>query len=283
MNTFNGGYPAQNPYFGSISPNGLNLGLVNVNPLVSFQFAKDEYGQKTFKPLVNLHVTPNENLINKVGNLFKAKKYGYGNGGQSSYNQHYHTHTHYPGTLSNYHMPHHYEGPPHHYEGPTHFQGPHHYEHGPQYGSHYGPTEYYPTGQFGSNEYGFSGPGGIYRDGSTNHVDSGITAPAYDFDPNTNTYFSRSANGSTVDRTYANHFANYKQNNVQNVALANKNLAQGNGQSVSFPSSRRKRSADNLDITSNIETETNYKSIRPKVKYIEKVKKNYYEEYTVSI
>lgn len=280
MNTFNGGYPAQNPYFGSISPNGLNLGLLNVNPLVSFQFAKNEFGEKTFKPLVNFHVTPNENLISKVGNLFKAKKYGYGYGGQqstSSVNQHYHTHTHFPGQSPIYHTPHHYEGPPHHYEGPPHhYEGPpHHYESGP---GQFGPSEYYQSGQSGfngggiGNEYGFSGPGGYYRDAYSNNVD--ITAPAsYDFDPSTNTYLSRSANGSAVEQTnYANNFPTYKQSNAQNVATANnnRNLAQNQGtQSVSFPSNRRKRSVD--EFTSNSETETINETIAPKSKNIEKV------------
>lgn len=178
-----GGAPAVNQNFGSLSPNGLNLGLVNVNPLVSFQVAKNELGEKLFKPLVNLHVTPNANIIQKVGDLWKSKKFGFG--GQPSVNQHYHTHTHYPNPPEIYHPHHHYEE--HHEHG---------YQHGPQYST--GPGGYpsgsggYPGGSGGypsgpgspayypssgpggypgnpSGGYGFpSGPQGYYRDGGSN-------------------------------------------------------------------------------------------------------------------
>lgn len=103
-----GSYPLQNPYFGSISSNGLNLGLVNVNPLVSFQVAKNEFGEKLFRPLVNLHVTPNANIVQQIGAYLRAKKHG---GGGPSYNKHYHTHTHL--------------GPPPEVYHPQHFDGPH--------------------------------------------------------------------------------------------------------------------------------------------------------------
>lgn len=152
LNTLNGGYPGQNPYFGSISPNGLNLGLVNVNPLVSFQFAKNEYGEKLFKPLVNLHVTPNENIINKVGNLFKQKKYGH-QGSPGLNNQHYHTHTHFPASPPVYH--------------------PNHYETG-----HYGGSEYYGSGP-ASGHYGLSGgPGGPAHYGASGPAQYGLSGPA---------------------------------------------------------------------------------------------------------
>lgn len=75
-----------NAHFGSISPNGLNLGLLNVNPLFSLQITKNELGEKLVKPLVNLHVTPNENIIGKIGNLLLAKK--------NSLHNHYHHHLH---------------------------------------------------------------------------------------------------------------------------------------------------------------------------------------------
>lgn len=83
-------YPAQNPYFGSIGPNGLNLGLLNVNPLLSVQVSKTEYGDKVVKPLVNLHVTPNANILQKVGDLFKRKP-------AKIYSTHYHQHDHFSG------------------------------------------------------------------------------------------------------------------------------------------------------------------------------------------
>lgn len=284
LNTFNGGYPAQNPYFGSISPNGLNLGLVNVNPLVSFQFAKNEFGEKTFKPLVNLHVTPNDQLIHKVGNLFKPKQYGGGGGGyggyggQSSYNQHYHTHAH--------------------YQEPSPIYRPHHYDGGHQYvdhghHGHHGFQESYPS--YGGSGYGFtgpagfSGPGGIYRDASAvspsydphsssdGYYDNGFTSGAatqYDVDPN---LYSRSLNTSTVSQpqhfkaSYQNVYPqdspgslaqtpNKYASGFQHIDQTQKNMKQTQSmQSVSFPTNRRrKRSTDDVHDESNV---SEYKTI----------------------
>lgn len=271
LNTFNGGYPAQNPYFGSISPNGLNLGLVNVNPLLSFQFAKNEFGEKTFKPLVNFHVTPNEQLIHKVGNLFKAKKFGSGAGygGQSSYNQHYHTHTHYQAPSAIYH--------PHLYDGGHHYIDGHHNH--PEIYQDYGVSEYGLTGPAG-----FTGPGSIYRDTnaasasfdahslSNGFYENGFTSDAanpYEFGQN---LYSRSSNYSAVSQSQHmkpsyNYQNVYPQNNRANlVQMANKyaigfqdyNQRQAQNpkksqsimqtmQSVSFPTNRRrKRSTDDV-------------------------------------
>lgn len=184
-----GGAPAVNQNFGSLSPNGLNLGLVNVNPLVSFQVAKNELGEKLFKPLVNLHVTPNANIIQKVGDLWRAKKFGFGGG--PSINQHYHTHTHYPQPPEVYHPGHHHdhhgghpydgpylEHPPHQsfVNGPGPFvpSGPGGFASGPG-GYPSGPGGYpsgpggYPNGPSLTGGYGFAGPQhGFYRDGSGN-------------------------------------------------------------------------------------------------------------------
>lgn len=115
-------YPAQNPYFGSLGPNGLNLGLVNVNPLVSLQVSKTDYGEKVVKPLVNLHVTPNANIIQKVGDLFKRKP-------SEVHNTHYHHHDHFTSGYEHDHHDYHdhhdhhdYHDYPHAYEsfGPPH-------------------------------------------------------------------------------------------------------------------------------------------------------------------
>lgn len=289
-----GGNPAQNPYFGSISPNGLNLGLVNVNPLVSFQLSKNEHGEKLFKPLVNLHVTPNEQLIHKVGDLFKAKKFGVQ---QALLNQHYHTHTHYPVPPEVYH-PHHH---PHHYEGPEFYPS------GPNFG-HSG----FGHGGGGGGGYGFSGyPGqGIYRDSSNNDdvsnqngyegYNTGSGSDAYNnnnnynnnynynddnnynndyngnYYNNNNDYYSRSANvsinaqpelpafnyqnvypqnqqlqTSQLPNSYANNFANYDSNQSKD----NQNSAK----SVSFPSKRRRRSADSVSGNDEILAETDDK------------------------
>lgn len=303
MNTFNGGSPAQNPYFGSISPNGLNLGLVNVNPLVSFQFAKNEYGEKTFKPLVNLHVTPNENIINKVGALLKAKKYGFGGygggggggvGGAGLYNQHYHSHTHYDTPSGPIYRPHHYQsgppsphfegppqyhhfpsnGPPSHFDGATHYSAPH--ISAPHFSA---PPEYYPTTGYAGDFSSFSSPAAYdtsYHANTNNNIESSLLTDGDDsttnnFQPSTG-FYSRSANISIADRTYANNFDGYKPNNMPQTAK----LAQANGQintqkqgtqSVSFPSNRRKRNVDNGDS----DTETNHEAIAPKSKRLEKV------------
>ncbi|XP_058459513.1 uncharacterized protein LOC131435532 isoform X2 [Malaya genurostris] len=108
--------PAGNPYFGSIGANGLNLGLVNVNPLFSLQVTKDEYGDKLLKPLVNLHVTPTENIVHKVGSLLAAKKQNI----LHVFNQHehYHNHVGYPPPPPIYRPPH---GPPYIHGPPPSF------------------------------------------------------------------------------------------------------------------------------------------------------------------
>ncbi|XP_055913727.1 uncharacterized protein LOC129947251 [Eupeodes corollae] len=171
----NGLVPAPNQHFGAISPNGLNLGLINVNPLVSLQVSKTEFGDKVVKPLVNLHVTPNENIIQKVGDLFKPKH------PKIQHNHHYHHHDHYDGDGHNHHHspiihhdhPEHYvdhhptgpSGPFYHSEAPSYITGP-----GPHHSSHHhshdhGHTSpahnYYPsTGPYGSSgpSYPSSGP-----------------------------------------------------------------------------------------------------------------------------
>uniref|UniRef100_A0A182J033 Phenoloxidase-activating factor 2 n=1 Tax=Anopheles atroparvus TaxID=41427 RepID=A0A182J033_ANOAO len=105
-----GPHPAQNPYFGSIGANGLNLGLLNVNPLVSLQVTKDEYGDKVLKPLVNLHVTPTENIVHKIGGLLAAKKQNIFH--VFNQHEHYHSHQGYPRPPPIYHPGHHHQGPP---------------------------------------------------------------------------------------------------------------------------------------------------------------------------
>ena len=283
MNTFNGGYPAQNPYFGSISPNGLNLGLVNVNPLVSFQFAKNEYGEKLFKPLVNFHVTPNEGLIHKVGSLFKHKKHGGGDYSQGNLNQHYHTHTHYPVPPPVYHPHHHHGGE--HYE---HFGGEHYYGGG---GHEFIPSGPGPAYGFGphyrdSSPYASDANAGYYSDNG-----SGYSQPDYQSDINGG-YYSRSANNSIensynyqnvypnnnqlqLDQSngyagYASNYDNYNQNSIQQNAQQSppvQSAANGQAQSVSFPNSRRKRNTDdgkssNVNVDESSDKTVNIEKVR---------------------
>lgn len=300
LNPLGNGAPAQNPYFGSLSPNGLNLGLVNVNPLVSFQIAKNEFGEKLFKPLVNLHVTPTENIVQKVGEIIKRKKFGFGGGGPSI-NQHYHTHTHYPNPPEVYyphgphggpHGGHHYHESAHHFESNNYPSGPSNYPSsgpgGPPPSGPYpsGPSGGYgfPSGPQGGGGYGFpSGPPshqGYYRDGSSNvNQDDGGTysQPQSDY----NYYSGRNYNNeSTGNVNESPQYYNYQDLYPQNQQLQsnepprayadydsyNRNSksinnvqdpqSQNSGQTVSFPSSRRKRST-----TEESENNDDHKSI----------------------
>lgn len=81
---------ALSPYGGyGLTDQGINLGLVSVNPLVAVQLTKDEYGEKVVKPYVNFHVTPNRNIVQKLGHLIHHKKQTlYGNYG-ANYAPHY--------------------------------------------------------------------------------------------------------------------------------------------------------------------------------------------------
>ncbi|XP_039284952.1 uncharacterized protein LOC111063497 isoform X2 [Nilaparvata lugens] len=75
LNPFHHTNPALNPYGGALGgSNGLDLGLVSVNPLLSVQVQKDEFGDKVVKPLVNLHVTPNHGFVHKIGSIFHKFK-----------------------------------------------------------------------------------------------------------------------------------------------------------------------------------------------------------------
>lgn len=306
LNPLGNGAPAQNPYFGSLSPNGLNLGLVNVNPLVSFQIAKNEFGEKLFKPLVNLHVTPTENIVQKVGEIIKRKKFGFGGG--PSVNQHYHTHTHYPNPPEVY-YPHH--GPPHghqYHESAHHFES-HNYPSGPPNyplsgpgGPPGGPYPSGPSGGYGfpsgppqGGGYGFpSGPGaphqGYYRDGSSNNNqqdDNGYSQPQTDYN---NNYYSDYNNDSTVNSgpQYYNYQDLYPQNqqlqsnepprayadydsynrNGKAINPVQEPQSQNGGQTVSFPTSRRKRSTTeaNKNMDEHETSNSNSRSVS-KVKY----------------
>lgn len=245
-----GGNPIPNPHFGAISPNGLNLGLVNVNPLVSFQVSKNEYGEKLLKPLVNLHVTPNENIIHKVGSLFHAKKHGIQQT-LSNVNYHHHTHQNYPPPPSIYH-PHHYEEP-HHY--PHHHESPHHYGGGP---------EFYPSGPSGGGGggYGFAQPGhgssGYYRDaapssGGDYESPSGGGGGGAELDYNPNEYYSRSANVTNNPNQYnyqsyypeQNLNQNQEQNNYQDNYANNYNYGANQNQNQNYQNQNQNQNYQN--------------------------------------
>lgn len=139
------GNTVNNAQFGALTPNGLNLGLLNVNPLFSFQVTKSEHGEKLLKPFVNLHLSPSENIIGKIGSLIAHKK--------APQHQHFHKHLHrYPhGPPPFEHGPPHFEhGPPpflpfdphhHHFDGPGLPFPPHHFD-GPVYPHHPSPHHF---------------------------------------------------------------------------------------------------------------------------------------------
>lgn len=150
--------PAVNPYGSSVGGGGINLGLISVNPLLSVQVTKDDYGEKVIKPFVNLHVTPNDFLVHKVEDFLTYKKHLIFN------KPYYHHHYHHPHA---HHQP--YPRPPLHYNphpqpafGPPYYEspeivGPPIHDHYPEPNPHY---DYAPNfagdyeGGYDDNFYG---------------------------------------------------------------------------------------------------------------------------------
>lgn len=138
LNPF-GANPAINPYGNVIGGGGINLGLVSVNPLVSFQLTKNEDGDKIFKPFVNLHVTPNDFLVHKVGSYLYGKK--------QQLHHHLHHHAYPPPPYYGHRPPYYPHGPPPLpppyppkpyppiyepiHDAPPHYHKPHHHHHSP--------------------------------------------------------------------------------------------------------------------------------------------------------
>lgn len=205
-----GSYPVNpygpNPYPGyGNGGNGLDLGLLSVNPLVALQVSKDEYGEKVVKPFVNLHVTPNKGLVHKIGDILAYKKQEL-LGGHGGYHPggHYSPHSYPPPIYQN---PHYYEKPQQHYH-----QHEHNYpswsgsNHGQNYynephGGHYG--------QYGDGNYGGQQYGGYY---SRDNVD-------YD-DEDYNDFSRNTKPNSTVENKSGNKvaFRDRKRRDVDEVA-----------------------------------------------------------------
>lgn len=270
INPFNG-HPAPNPHFGSISPNGLNLGLVNVNPLVSLQVQKTEYGEKLVKPLVNLHVTPNEHLIHHVGKIFQHKKQEFLNK-----HQHYHHHTHYPSYAPHAPYP---SQPEVYYPPPRPFPAP--VPHPPFYHESPRPRPpiFFPPSD-GPIEFGSYG---LTQRPHYNHIfhhrpSSGPSFIEPDFDSHGPLIFARSSNSSThqsaypsdnkdefnVDFTgngyaenfnyknhnqYNNHKLQYHSSNYKNIPPTQIPGQAEGSRNVKFPNNRRKRSLDESEIS----------------------------------
>ncbi|CAG9087960.1 unnamed protein product [Plutella xylostella] len=239
VNPFNAN-PIQNPYGPALNGGGLNLGLVSVNPLLAVQVTKNDYGEKVVKPFVNLHVTPNEHVVNKLGHLLHEQK-------TYLLNKHEHYHHHDPyhhynpvRPYYNHHIPHppHYSAP--HYPAP-HYPAPHypapHYPRPPVYSphhNHYEPTGYGPVFKQNANiptghddDYYDEDNGNSYDDQSLDY-NSGFYNPS----------FERSANNSNLNgNNYANRYAYSRSLTLPSPSLG----ASRGGQTVKFPSNRRKR------------------------------------------
>ncbi|XP_002012261.4 uncharacterized protein LOC6586651 isoform X3 [Drosophila mojavensis] len=241
-NVLNDYYPAQNPNFGSLGPNGLNLGLVNVNPLVSLQVSKTDYGENVVKPLVNLHVTPNANIIQKVGDFFKKTP-------SEVHSTHYHHHDHFSG-YEHEHHPHHYSAPP-----PTHHHhvfessGPHFdvemVHSSPIFEYHSGPSLHVPTQHYHHAEHHSEAPfehsyNSIYPDTSPEDFGSTGFGSYGDYSQ----HYERSVNATAPDWSAPNRRG--KQLNlgqVHSIPAQAPGAAAGSDH-VTFPRDRRRRSVD---------------------------------------
>lgn len=276
-----GGYPVNpygpspfsNPYGGAVGASGINLGLVSVNPLVSVQVTKDDYGNKEIKPFINLHVTPNNYLVNKFEDLFAYKKgvifnkhkhYHVHKGDYPNYHGHYPSHqSHYP----NYHS---------HYPHDVYREHPHEFEHGPHYSSppfpgHY-PSEVYDKPPFlqGSPPnfepnypsypptHDGHHPGSYYDDSlSYGGGDDYPPSPYYGRAYQNNTNFFE---GNDVLQQYQNQYDQgvnyYGKNDFDNENTRSfrggksvniNSLPQSSSNPIKFPSSRKRRDVNNMN------------------------------------
>ncbi|XP_063382529.1 uncharacterized protein LOC134668951 [Cydia fagiglandana] len=248
INPFNSN-PLQNPYGPALNSGGLNLGLVSVNPLLAVQVTKNDYGEKIVKPFVNLHVTPNEHVVNKIGTLFHEKKQYLLNKHEHyhHFNPHHHEYYHHkPALHYGPHIPHgpHYEphGPHYGPHGPSyepHFPRPPHNTFGPTYSPHYGYAEagYLKQNQFNAPPTAATGDDDYYDDDNINNNEGA------DFhNPYENGYdgygFGRTANAS-VDRMQGKYAGRYGYS--RSLSLPNGPGANRGSQTVRFPENRKKR------------------------------------------
>lgn len=256
INPFNAN-PLHNPYGPALNGGGLNLGLVSVNPLLAIQVTKNDYGDKIVKPFVNLHVTPNEHVVNKLGHLFHEKKHYLLNKHEHYHHFRPHSPSHYPLIHPSLHGPH-YHGhhPTHGSHYPAH--GPHYPPHGPHlppHGPHYphGPPAPVYSPHFTHYEPGYSKINPVHQYNAPENISPG-NDDYYDDDTNqyedsvdyTNSHnsgfynpgYERSANTSAENKLgYANRYA-YSRS----LTLPSKpSGANRGGQTIRFPDSRKKR------------------------------------------
>lgn len=243
--------PSVNPYGHSLGGggNGLNLGLVSVNPLLSLQVSKDEFGEKIVKPWVNLHVTPNAGLVHKVGHIvhkLKSPHYygpGYGHDYPHSYlHQHNHYHVQPP------------PPPPPFYGGaaakPFYHSKP---AYGGYHGGDYGDGGYYPGGYNGG---GYAPEYHSYRDDDQyeDHGDYGAgngyygQQPYDDYD-SAGPYY-RSSNVTAAGGSSGSSSAGYDESPSSGVGgspkVAFPNDRQSTGSVKFVGGQRRKREVDEV-------------------------------------
>lgn len=237
INPFNSN-PIHNPYGPALNSGGLNLGLLSVNPLLAVQVTKNDYGEKVVKPFVNLHVTPNEHVVNKIGHLFHEKKLYLLNK-----HEHYHHHnpngpygpTRYPSHL---HPPHYRPHPPINYYPPHHHSSPYN---APVYSPHYA---HYEPGYAKVNPYTVREPAPVnedyYDDDNEGHYDDNNDYNNYGLHSSgINSYADRSANASIINNnqgSYTNRYANSRS-----LTLPSNRGANRGGKTIRFPDNRRKR------------------------------------------
>lgn len=265
----NGGYPINpfhanpiyNPYGPALNGGGLNLGLVSVNPLLAVQVTKNDYGEKVVKPFVNLHVTPNEHIVNKLSHAFHEKKL-------YLLNKHEHYHHHKPYGHHYGHYDQHVHKPIHHPIHPIHPIHPpihsiHSPIHSPPYASQYGPPVYSPHHTHYEPDYSKFHPhiaheaavgNEDYYD-DDNHFDDNIDYNNPYQGGYYNPGFERSANASSnanERQGYANRFS-YSRS----LTLPSKNPgANRGGQTIRFPENRKKREVMENPGTENVEEVT---------------------------
>lgn len=216
LNPFNHD-PLVNPYGSSIGAGGINLGLVSVNPLLSVQVTKDDYGEKVVKPFVNLHVTPNNFLVHKFEDFLSYKKgylhnshdhlyYGYPK--PPYFHKHHHYHHKPPGHFVHGPPSHIVHGPPGHIvHGSPEYEGPPVHDFYPDH--HSGPPQYetYPSG-YGDYEGGYDDD--YY---SRRHLNRTGKQLFNQYQP-TNEELNK--NYQQVLNNYYNNYLNYKQQDYNN-------------------------------------------------------------------
>ncbi|KAF5304055.1 hypothetical protein FQA39_LY01840 [Lamprigera yunnana] len=223
-----GHYPVVNPYGGTIGGGGINLGLVSVNPLLSIQVTKDDYGEKVIKPFVNLHVTPNDFLVHKLDNLFALKKH-------TLFNKHQHFHQHdYPF----HHRPHHTHDYPGHYEEGPYLHEPPHFNDYPEYN---GPPvhNYFPPGNYAPAF------GGDYEGG----YDDDFYGRAY---LNNSSRKGKQFYQNDDGQNYNTYTSDYLSNRQGKTITAS--------DPIKFPNNRKRRDTDEIEhkISQNVKRQAHY-------------------------